>query len=195
MISKKLIFLTLIVVLIGYFLSTRVQTGVCPVVKTMQKFEPQKYMGKWYEIQKYPMIWQTGQKCTTATYGLNPNGTVNVDNQAIFKYIDYPVGIQGLATPSPSESSKLVVSFGSFFPKGDYWLIDTDYTSYSLVYSCCQLTVPYFNLPFRLEYSWILSRKPTLDQNRVNSLTKTLANYKSNTNLFRRTDQKDCPKK
>ena len=32
----------------------------------------------------------------------------------LFSSIDYPVGIQGLATPSPSVSSKLVVNFGSF---------------------------------------------------------------------------------
>jgi apolipoprotein D and lipocalin family protein len=40
-------------------------------------------MGKWYEIQKYPLTWDVGQKCITANYTLNDNGTVTVFNSGV----------------------------------------------------------------------------------------------------------------
>ena len=42
-------------------------------------------MGKWYEIEKYPVIFELGQKCVTADYTLESNGKVKVVNQAIVK--------------------------------------------------------------------------------------------------------------
>ena len=39
-------------------------------------------MGRWFEIQKYPYIFEDGQKCINANYALNPNGTVSVTNKA-----------------------------------------------------------------------------------------------------------------
>lgn len=36
---------------------------------------------------------------------------------------------------------------------GDYWLIDTDYTSYSLVYSCRDIPVPNFPLKLGINQS------------------------------------------
>lgn len=107
MVSKKLILLTVAIGGLAYWLSSRLQTGSCSSFQTMQKFEPQKvchqnnavisadgltvilssdqYMGKWYEIVKYPMIWELGLKCVTATYSLNKDGTVGVHNQGIVK--------------------------------------------------------------------------------------------------------------
>ncbi len=42
-------------------------------------------MGKWYEIQRYPMFFEDENKCVVAEYTLNPDGTVGVDNRAILE--------------------------------------------------------------------------------------------------------------
>ena len=42
-------------------------------------------MGKWFEIQKYPNVWEAGQKCIEANYELNPNGSITVVNRAVLK--------------------------------------------------------------------------------------------------------------
>lgn len=62
----------------------------CPNVQTMPNFEPQKFMGKWYEIEKYPIVWEAGQKCITANYELNPNGTITVTNRGVFRLYNLP---------------------------------------------------------------------------------------------------------
>lgn len=54
--------------------------GSCPKVSTMHGFDTRAYLGKWFEIKKYPFVFTLGGKCITAEYGLYPNGTLSVYN-------------------------------------------------------------------------------------------------------------------
>ena len=47
------------------------------------------------------------------------------------------------------------VKFNFFQPLGNYDVVATDYTSYSIVYSC----TPFLAGAFCLEYLWVLSRE------------------------------------
>jgi apolipoprotein D and lipocalin family protein len=66
----------------------------------------------------------------------------------------------GKAVPDPSEPSKLNVTFeyGPIKIYANYWVIETDYNTYSLVYSCNNLPNGEIN-----EIAWVLSRAQTLD--------------------------------
>ena len=72
-------------------------------------------------------------------------------------------------------------------PRGNYWIVDTDYDSYSLVWSCTDLFVVNFDI------AWILSRKRTLDDSTVTMLKQKLAGFGINVDGFRVTDQSNCP--
>lgn len=39
-----------------------------------------QYLGRWYENQKYPFIFELGGKCIYAEYGLMENGDLSVYN-------------------------------------------------------------------------------------------------------------------
>jgi len=41
-----------------------------------------------------------------------------------------------------------------FTPAGDYWLLDTDYTGYAIVYTCSDV----LGL-FKSEFAWLLTRE------------------------------------
>ncbi|XP_046884493.1 apolipoprotein D-like [Hypomesus transpacificus] len=56
--------------------------GRCPVPLVQQGFDVPRYMGRWYDIQKLPAVFQKG-KCSQATYGLQSDGTVEVINQSL----------------------------------------------------------------------------------------------------------------
>ncbi len=45
----------------------------------------EQYVGKWYEIKRYPMFFEDENKCVTAEYTLNPDGTIGVLNSAILE--------------------------------------------------------------------------------------------------------------
>lgn len=49
-------------------------------------------------------------------------------------------------------------------PPGPYWVLSTDYDGHSLVYGCTDYGL------FRVELSWILSRKPTLSKETLEKL-------------------------
>lgn len=51
-------------------------------IELQENFVPEKYMGLWYEIAKYPQPFEFGcDGPITAEYSLNCNGTINVDNR------------------------------------------------------------------------------------------------------------------
>lgn len=55
--------------------------GNCPQVKVVQDFDVEAYLGKWYEYEKYPFLFEIGGKCITAQYTMRPDGTVGVYNK------------------------------------------------------------------------------------------------------------------
>ena len=57
-----------------------------------------------------------------------------------------------------------------WYPEGNYWVLDTDYTSYALVYGCDTWL---FGL-FYSDQAWILSRTQTLPASKVSAITDLL---------------------
>jgi apolipoprotein D and lipocalin family protein len=57
--------------------------GRCPAVSIVQNFDVPRYMGLWYEVRKYPFIFQLGGSCTTAEYTLLADSTVKVVNTQV----------------------------------------------------------------------------------------------------------------
>uniref|UniRef100_H2MD51 Apolipoprotein Db n=1 Tax=Oryzias latipes TaxID=8090 RepID=H2MD51_ORYLA len=138
----------------------------------------QQYLGRWYEIEKLPASFEKGT-CIEANYSLRKDGTIQVLNSQFYK--EKVRSVEGTAVIRDSrEPAKLGVSFsycesdssppvpfrqpsihGSlslFFlvtPYAPYWVLTTDYTSLSVVYSCTS-----FLHLFHIDYAWILSRSP-----------------------------------
>ncbi len=148
------------------------QWGGCPSYKrNMENFDINKYTGKWFEIAREKTTpFQKGD-CTTAQYSLNEDGSVKVVNSELLPNGSYQ-SVTGKATTT-SDPFRLKVSFsdnlfGKLF-KGDYQVVETDYESYSVVYSCTDL------LFARIEYYWILSRTNHIESEKTVGLLKVLS--------------------
>uniref|UniRef100_A0A3Q3W0H5 Apolipoprotein D n=1 Tax=Mola mola TaxID=94237 RepID=A0A3Q3W0H5_MOLML len=136
--------------------------GSCPRPSVQEDFN---YMGTWYEIEKLPAVFERG-KCIQAAYSLLANGTVHVHNAELL-----PNGkinsIEGVAeVKDSSQPAILEVSV----PDSPYWVLSTDYQSYSLVYSCFD----YFSL-FHFDFAWILARTRALSEDVLGRLHEKLA--------------------
>lgn len=125
---------------------------VCPP-QVVDHVDIDRYMGKWYEIAKYPVLFQSA--CyggTTAEYEKCPDGTVHVVNECHKCSLDGPIErVKGYArVVDPDTNAKLVVDLG--WGEGDYWIIglDDDY-QWSIVSDS------------KRQYLWILSRTPYMD--------------------------------
>jgi apolipoprotein D and lipocalin family protein len=125
---------------------------------TVPVVDLRRYLGRWYEIARLPMRHEPADFTDiTATYSLQEDGKVKVDNRARNGRGEAEQSV-GDATPvDGSGNAKLQVSFLPDglkwipFTKGDYWILrlDQEYRT-ALVGS-----------PDR-KYLWLLARQPAL---------------------------------
>ena len=123
-----------------------------PVLPVVQSLDLERYLGKWYEIARYPNSFQKGCVATTANYSMLEEGEIRVLNECRQGSLDGPAKRAEARAwvVDPSTKAKLKVQF--FWPfRGDYWVIDLgpDY-EYAVV-----------GHPSR-KYLWILSRTPDM---------------------------------
>lgn len=146
-----------------------IMPGRCPQPAVQKDFDTERYLGTWFGIQKLPHAFQKSE-CSTATYSLKSPGVVGVFNRGLLANGTVST-ISGTATAKdPSEPAKLLVTFfNTNSPPAPYWVLDTDYDSYSLVYSCTDLEDQH------KDHAWIMSREPTLSLLTLERLQDTLA--------------------
>ncbi|XP_052077858.1 apolipoprotein D-like [Mytilus californianus] len=112
-ISKILFLLSLLVPIFGQV----TRPGVCPNVRTQPGFDLNR------QPKTTTVLHVTGYEQRMK----NGEGTGQVRS------------IDGTAiSTSALEPGRLVVQFTPFTPPGQYWVLDTDYVNYSVVYSCRQ---------------------------------------------------------
>ena len=127
---------------------------------TVPHVELDRYLGTWYEIARLPMRHEPREYTDiTATYSLQPDGKVKVDNRARDAEGEVKQSVGEAEVVEGSGSAKLEVSFMPDglkwvpFTKGDYWILrlDPDYRT-ALV-----------GFPDR-KYLWLLAREPGIDE-------------------------------
>jgi apolipoprotein D and lipocalin family protein len=122
---------------------------------TVKNVDINQYIGKWYEIARFPHSFEKNLVGVTATYTLREDGKINVLNQGFKKTLDGPLKqARGKAKiPDSGEPGKLKVSFFLFF-YADYYILelDEDNYQYALVGSSSD------------KYLWILGRTPVMPE-------------------------------
>jgi apolipoprotein D and lipocalin family protein len=137
-------------------------------LQVVNNVDLKKYIGIWYEIAKIPNRFQKDcKKNTTAIYSFMEDGKIKVVNSCM--EADGSTNIaEGVArVADTSTNAKLKVSFvrllGFNLFWGDYWIFGLgDEYEYALVGS-----------PDR-KYGWILSRTPTLPQEKIEQISDLL---------------------
>eukprot|EP01123_Difflugia_compressa_P015987 TRINITY_DN942_c0_g3_i1.p1 TRINITY_DN942_c0_g3~~TRINITY_DN942_c0_g3_i1.p1 ORF type:complete len:186 (+),score=33.99 TRINITY_DN942_c0_g3_i1:61-618(+) len=164
--------------------------GNCQRVTPTLSFDVSKYLGKWYDLYHLPFYEEENSDCITAEYSLKSDGHVEVFNS------ERVGGINGTFTsatgdayaPDPTQPAKLAVAFGGVdVYRAPYWVVSTDYNSYSLVFSCVSVAGLY-----HFEYAWILSRTPSLPDTTIQALIKIWASVEVDTSKFVKTQQEGC---
>lgn len=122
-------------------------------VQTVPSVDLKRYIGKWYEIARYPNRFQ--KDCAgsvSATYTLREDGKVGVLNECRKKSGEMMSANGRAKIADKNTNAKLLVSF--FWPfYGDYWILDLGPS-----YEYAVVGEP------RRKYLWILSRTPVMDE-------------------------------
>ena len=119
----------------------------------------ERYMGRWYEIARFPNSFEEGCVGVTADYSLNEDGSVKVVNTCRQGSPDGPVEVaEGRAIATTPDNDRLEVGFVWWLPfaRGDYWILDVDD-----VYQVAVIGNPAGTT------GWVLARTPTLPSERL----------------------------
>ncbi|XP_073991428.1 apolipoprotein D-like [Rhodnius prolixus] len=161
--------------------------GSCPDLKTVDNFDQTRYMGKWYEAERYFSLFEFGGKCINSNYtdGID---SINIISKQTSTLTGIHSTIEGEVQKTPNGFlSKMNLKYPYLPMDAPYWILDTDYDNYSVVWSCSN-----FGL-FSTRNAWILTRArfPILEimEKAYNVIDK---NFISRA-YFIRTDQKNCP--
>jgi apolipoprotein D and lipocalin family protein len=125
-----------------------------PPLQTVPHIDLDRFGGLWYEIARYPNIFQEDCVGSRARYSLAGDGKISVLNECYDRTFDGRLrSARGRAWTIDKTNAKLKVSFFSPF-SGDYWIIDLgkDY-EYAVI-----------GHPER-RYLWILCRTKTMERN------------------------------
>jgi len=135
------------VMMTGFFACAEIPKGAVAV----KPFYKERYLGKWYEIARLDFKYERDLNNTTATYSLNANGTIKVDNQGYnTKTGEWDQAIGKAKFAGNDDIAMLKVSFfGPFYAGYNVIAIDEEY-QYALVAG------------ESLKYLWILSRETTI---------------------------------
>lgn len=157
--------------------------GQATVPQPAKPVELNLYLGRWYELARYDMIFERGCEGVTADYAMRPDGKVRVLNTCRQGAQDGPIKTaEGRAKVVPgSDGAKLKVAFfGPFY--ADYWVLDrADDYSWAIV-----------GEPSR-KYLWILSRDATPGDAAVSALVARTAALGYDTSRLHMTLQPPAP--
>lgn len=145
-------------------------TSIPDGVVAVSPFEKERYLGKWYEIARLDFRYERNLSNTTATYSLNDNGTIKVDNQGYHtKKEEWRQAIGKAKFVGDENVGLLKVSFfGPFYSGYNVIAVDDQY-QYALVAG------------ESLDYLWILSRTPQIPQRIKEKYLKKAASIGYNT--------------
>jgi apolipoprotein D and lipocalin family protein len=157
--------------------------GPCPSADAVENFDLESYAGLWYEIARDSSIMVETGDCSTAQYTMFDNGIFRVQNTEVRP--DGSVSsVAGPAYCKADGSGNCFVRFSDYQPWGDYRVLDTDYETYSIVYSCTSLFDVYHS-----GGGWVLGRTPDVSP----SLASAFAGIGIPESEMRVTNQVGCP--
>lgn len=127
-------------------------------------FEPERYLGKWYEIARLPNSFEKGLEQVTAEYSFREDGKIKVLNSGVKEESGEKSQSIGKAKFKKDQGTAwLRVSFfGPFYADYKVVILEENY-QHAVVASS------------NFKYLWILAREPKIEQTLLDSLVTECA--------------------
>lgn len=160
--------------LVSFFISGCM--GMPKSVSPVEDFDINRYLGQWYEIARLDHSFERGLMNVSATYSLRKDGGIDVINKG------YSAAGRSWSTAKgkayfvkDEKTGHLKVSFfGPFYSSYVIFELDEDDYQYAFISG------------FNTSYLWLLSRKPTVDEDVKNSFIEKAMNlgFETDTLIF-----------
>ncbi|XP_033757335.1 apolipoprotein D-like [Pecten maximus] len=162
--------------------------ATCPTIPVVADFDTERYTGTWYETERFdnPLEWYT--RCVSDTYISRGDGSYTVLYNRIGTWTGTNRTTEGALDLVDGHPGHFRASFAGWLPSGNYYIIDTDYSDYSIVYSCSDM----YGIT-NIELAWIMSRdRSSLSSKQRSKLYRRLTTLGIDTSQFIVSDQNGC---
>ncbi|VVD00964.1 unnamed protein product [Leptidea sinapis] len=140
--------------------------GQCDeTIPALRNFDVTRFQGRWRLISSYFSERQSGE-CNEAIYTERGN-YIDLENRHVeFELLQSVAGTASVV--SNDNSAKLQVNI-STNPTADFWILDSDYDTYFIAYSCSNI-----NNDQRRVWSWIMSRTASLPAAAITNIDRVI---------------------
>ncbi|CAK9823936.1 Apolipoprotein D [Anthophora retusa] len=163
--------------------------GFCPDYVPMANFDMTKFLGIWYEAERYFQLTEVISRCVMANYTMAPGGKFRVSNEVTNRFTGIKRVVEGEVkkAASKAEEGKLIVKYTiPLTPETKYSVLETDYDSYAVLWSCSGIG------PFHTQNAWVMTRDRLAPGTVLQKAYAVLDKYKISKTFFVKTDQEDC---
>ncbi|XP_050510921.1 apolipoprotein D-like [Diabrotica virgifera virgifera] len=109
----------------------------CPDVKGVLNFDPSKFVGLWYEQQRYPTILENNGKCVSTKYSLNSDESIGINTRYLNAESNEWTILEGVGvSDSTTGEAKFTVTYKNPALTAPFWILDIDYDQFFIPYSC-----------------------------------------------------------
>ncbi|XP_058447664.1 apolipoprotein D-like [Malaya genurostris] len=180
----------LVFVVVNYVKCQIPGLGGCPDYSPMSRFNRTRFLGTWYEVERYFTVSEVAAKCVSATYERMPDGRIHVRNALTNRFNNVERIISGvMEPPGKKKNGKYTIQYSSF-PynyNASYMVLDTDYDSFAVVYSCSNIGPVGHTVS-----AWLLARERLPPGPIMQRAYGILDKYRINRTFFVKTIQDSC---
>ncbi|KAG5347312.1 APOD protein, partial [Acromyrmex charruanus] len=164
--------------------------GFCPEYIPMANFNRQRFMGIWYEAERYFQLSEVVSRCVMSNYTKGADGKYRVSNEVTNRFTGVKRILEGEIKPAASraEEGKLQVKYTTvpLTPETKYSVLETDYDSYAVLWSCQGIG------PVHAQNAWVMTRERVPSGKVLQKAYGVLDKYKISKTFFVKTDQAEC---
>jgi apolipoprotein D and lipocalin family protein len=163
--------------------------GFCPEYLPMPDFDMDKFLGKWYEAERYFQFSEVATRCVVTDYAKAPSGRIYVSNEVTNRLTGVKRVIDGsLELAGKAGEGKLNVKYTTTPLASDTALtvLDTDYDSYAVIWSCNGFG------PLHAQSAWVMTRERLPPGTVLQRAYGVLDKFKISRTFFVKTDQEGC---
>ncbi|EAA15071.4 AGAP009282-PA, partial [Anopheles gambiae str. PEST] len=164
--------------------------GTCPDYSPILRFNRTRFLGTWYEIERYFTVTEVATKCVSVTYEQRADGKIYVRNAYTNRFNGVERIISGVMDKGgKSKEGRYQIEYTSF-PynyNATVMVLDTDYDSFAVLYSCSS-----FGPVGHAVSAWMMARERLPAGPVLQRAYGVLDKYKISRTFFIRTQQEDC---
>lgn len=178
--------------LLGFLATASAQIpslGWCPDFQAMANFNMDRFLGTWYEAERYFTVSELGTRCVTTHYTATPEGRILITNEITNSITGFKRLMEGhLQMVGREGEGRVLVKYSSLPLPYDfeYSILDTDYDTYAVMWACSGIG------PVHTQNTWLLSRERLPSMSVMQNAYAVLDKFKISRTFFQKTNQADC---